>query len=275
MKNFTCDKNLKLSSFLIEKYAGGISYGTVMKLLRKKDVKVNGARVNKDVPLYVGDEVAVYYDAEKTYSIVEIYRDTDFLIVDKPTGITSEDFETVVKKQYATAILCHRLDRNTDGLLCFALTNYGYNYLTNAFKNRTAKKLYLCEVYGSFIKKQDTLTAYLVKNSADSLVKIFKTNVKGSVKIITAYKTLKESGGTSLLEVELVTGKSHQIRAHLANEGHFIIGDGKYGDVKINSLYKAKTQRLTAYKISFTGDDVPPSLKGKQFTLNREVYGIK
>ena len=274
MKEFTCDKYVKLSNFIIEKYAGGISYGTVMKLLRKKDIKVNGVRVYKDVTLSFGDEIAVYYDGEKSYSISVVYADDNVLICDKPTGITSEDFELVVKKEYPTAELCHRLDRNTDGILCFSLNEQANEELLKAFKNRTVKKYYLCEVYGSFKNKSGTLTAYLLKNAKESAVKIFKKQVENSVKIITAYKTLKESGGTSLLEVELITGKTHQIRAHLAYEGHFIIGDGKYGNQKVNALYKAKGQRLTAYKILFETSGALSYLNAKEFKLKRQVYGV-
>ena len=274
MKVFNCDKYSKLSNFIIEKYQGAISYGTVMKLLRKKDIKVNGVRVNKDVIVSFGDEISVYYDGEKTYEISVIYIDENLLICDKPTGITSEDYELVVKKTYPTAELCHRLDRNTDGILCFSLNQTANAELLNAFKNRTVKKYYLCEVYGSFNEKEGTLTAYLIKNAKESTVKIFKRQIENSVKIITKYKTLKRSGGTSLLEVELVTGKTHQIRAHLAHEGHFIIGDGKYGNMKINALYKAKGQRLTAYKIAFETGGALKYLSGKEFKLLREVYGV-
>ena len=114
----------------------------------------------------------------------------------------------------------------------------------------------------------------MAKLKAKTNVKIFKKQVENSVKIITAYKTLKESGGTSLLEVELITGKTHQIRAHLAYEGHFIIGDGKYGNVKINQTYKAKGQRLTAYKIVFETGGALSYLNGKEFKLERQVYGV-
>ena len=274
MKVFTSDKTSKLSAFLLEKYQGGISYGVIMKLLRKKDIKVNGVRVNKDVSISYGDEITVYYDGEKTFSITEVYLDENILIADKPKGITSEDYESLVKTKYSTATLCHRLDRNTDGLICFALNENAEKELLLAFKNRDIDKYYLAEVYGAFKNKKDTLTAYLVKNSADSTVKIFSNRVENSVKIITEYKTLKESGGTSLLEVKLITGKTHQIRAHLAYAGHFIIGDGKYGDVKVNSTYKEKYQRLTAYKMVFNTNGVLSYLNGKEIKLNRFVLGV-
>ena len=247
-----------------------------MKLLRKKDIKINGVRVNKDVMLCVGDEVCCYYDGKSAPELKIIYVDDNVLILDKPCKITSEDFETIVKQTYKTAELCHRLDTNTDGLICFSLNESAKNALYNAFKNRTVKKYYLAEVYGEFAKKSGAFSDYLVKDASSGTVKIFSKQVKNSVKITTLYKTLKQSGGTSLIEVELVTGKTHQIRAHLAYHGHFIIGDGKYGDNKINKLYKANFQRLTAYKIAFNfSDDNLSYLNGKQFTLNREVYGVK
>lgn len=269
MKTFKVQKQQKLSAFLIENYNGEISYSAVMKLFRKKDVKVNGIRVNKDVTVCVGDEVCSYYNGEKQFTLTEVYRDENILITDKPSGITSEDFEARVKTIYKTAELCHRLDRNTDGLLCFSLNAIANEELLKAFKDRTVKKYYLAEIYGTFDKKSDVLTAYLVKDSINSQVKIYKKKVDDSVKIVTAYKTLKESGGTSLVEVELVTGKTHQIRAHLAYEGHFIIGDGKYGNNKINARYKAKTQKLTAYRIAFYGLNELRYLNGKEFKLER------
>ena len=274
MKNFICNKAQKLSDFLLSSYGGSISYSTIMKLLRKKDVKINGLRVNKDVGLSVGDEVCCYYDG-KLPELNVVYKDDNIVILDKPCKITSEDFEVIVKQTYVTAELCHRLDTNTDGLLCFSLNEMAKTQLFNAFKNRTIKKYYLAEVYGEFTQKSGTFTDYLVKDADSGSVKIFSKQQKNSVKIITLYKTLKQSGGTSLIEVELVTGKTHQIRAHLAYHGHFIIGDGKYGDNKINKLYKANSQRLTAYKIMFSFDGELSYLNGKEITLNREVYGVK
>lgn len=274
MKTFTVKKQKKLCDFLIESYNGGISYGTVMKLLRKKDVKVNGIRVNKDVTLNVGDEICCYYDGEKTVNVIEVYKDDNLLVADKPSKITSEDFETIVKKQYPSARLCHRLDTNTDGLLCFSLNDDAYDELSEAFKKRTVSKRYLAETYGKFDKPTATLTDYLVKDAKRGLVKIYDTPVKNSVKIITKYQTLKTSGETSLLDVELVTGKTHQIRAHLAYYGHFIIGDGKYGKNEINERFNAKTQRLTAYLISFNFSGKLSYLNGKKITLKRSVYGM-
>lgn len=274
MKSFTVGKEQKLSAFLLDSYNGALNYGAFMKLLRKKDVKINGARVNKDVTVYLGDKIDCYYDGEVTFTLAEVYKDDNILILDKPKNITSEDFEVLVKKTYPTANLCHRLDRNTDGILCFSLNDDSYEELLTAFKERTVKKYYLAEVYGVFENKSDTLTAYLLKNSIESNVKIFNKKVDGAVKIITKYKTLKSSGGTSLIEVELVTGKTHQIRAHLAYAGHFIIGDGKYGNVKINSTYKAKSQRLTAYKIEFELKGKLEYLYGREFKLSRSVYGV-
>ena len=130
---------------------------------------------------------AVYYDGEKTFSVAEVYLDENILVADKPKGITSEDYESLVKTKYSTATLCHRLDRNTDGLICFALNENAEKELLLAFKNRDIDKYYLAEVYGAFKNKKDTLTAYLVKNSADSTVKIFSNKVDMSISLSTAH----------------------------------------------------------------------------------------
>ena len=129
-----------------------------------------------------------------------------------------------------------------------------YNEMLKAFKERTVEKYYLCEVYGKMKSPSNRLTAYLKKDGDNSLVKIYDNEVLGSVKIITEYQTVEEREETTVLRVKLITGKTHQIRAHLAHEGNFIIGDNKYGDSDINKKFKAKRQKLIAYNLKFNFD---------------------
>ncbi len=275
MKSFLVEKEIKLTKFLLEKYDAQISYSTVMRLIRGKDVKVDGKRVNSDVKLSKGSEVLVYYDGNNSFVNYDVLLDDlGVLVVYKPAGIAVENFEEIIRQKYPTATLCHRLDRNTSGLLVLATNKVAELELLNAFKNRTIKKEYLCEVYGKMKSNSAVLTAYLTKDEKKSKVYITDKKVDNSVKIITEYKLVKEKENSSILSVNLITGKTHQIRAHLAFNGNQIIGDGKYGVNSVNSLFNAKTQRLTAYKLTFYFDKNSPlnSLNNKVIELNKDFW---
>ena len=254
---FKADGNEKLSEAILARFNGAMSYSLVMKLIRQKDVKINGERTNKDVAVAKGDEISVYTTARDNRAENVLFEDENILVAVKPKGITSEDFYELIKKTRPTAFFVHRLDRNTDGIMFFALNPIANDELLKGFKNRTFKKYYLARVYGTFAKKEETLEAYLIKPK------------KGADKIITRYEVLSDDGETSLLNVELVTGKTHQIRAHLAHVGHPLIGDGKYGYKLINDRFKEKTQSLTAYKTELRFGKESPLfyLNGKTFTL--------
>lgn len=266
---FKADGNEKLSEVILARFNGAMSYSLVMKLIRQKDVKINGERTNKDVTVAEGDEISVYTTAYDNRAENILFEDENVLAAVKPKGITSEDFYELIKKTHPTAFFVHRLDRNTDGIMLFALNRTANDELLKGFKNRTFKKYYLAKVYGTFDKKEGTLEAYLLKDEKKSEVKIFDEPKKGAVKIITRYEVLSENGETSLLDVELVTGKTHQIRAHLAHVGHPLIGDGKYGYKSINGRFKEKTQSLTAYKTKLKFGNESPLfyLNGKTITL--------
>lgn len=268
MKTFKVDKPSKLSKFLSEKYGAELSYSTFCKLLRNKDIKIDGKRTNKDEKLSLGQEVTVYYDGNKE-PITPVFESDGVFVFYKPPTLTSEDFALRVNAVYDGLELCHRLDRNTAGLLVFAKQEVSSEVL-KAFKERTVDKYYLCEVYGKPKKASDRLVSYLVKDEKLSLVKVYDQKVKDSVEIITEYQTVEERENTSVLRVKLVTGKTHQIRAHLAHIGNFIIGDEKYGDSAVNKLFKTKRQKLIAYsiKFNFPSSSSLYNISGKEIVLN-------
>ncbi|MDE6583456.1 MAG: RluA family pseudouridine synthase [Clostridia bacterium] len=242
----------------------GFSFADVNKMLRNKDVKINGKANKENVVLEVGDEVVFFYSPEMLDKKVDIIFENDNVyIIYKSAGIES-DGDKGVEKVLKNAIAVHRLDRNTEGLMVFAKNAETEQKLLKAFKDRTVHKFYLTEVVGLFDVKDKVFKGYLTKDSENSSVRIFQNKVKDSVEISTLVNTLKAGKESSLLEVELLTGRTHQIRAHLAYLGHAIIGDGKYGKNEDNKKFKQSRQKLACYKLKF-GKVGIASLDGKEF----------
>ena len=262
------DKPQKLSKTCL-KQVGGLSYSVFMKLLRKKDVKINGVRVNKDILLNVGDKIEIYYSPSTVTAYKTIYSDDNVVVVDKQSGFTSDEIYSKILIEHPTARFIHRLDRNTCGLMIFALNTSAEEQLLYGFKHHAFDKKYLCTVYGKVKKDSDILSAYLLKDASSSTVKIFDKKVDGSVEIKTGYRVISRKENTTDLEVTLYTGKTHQIRAHLSFIGHFILGDGKYGDAKINKQFGLSRQQLKAYKLTlrFGEDSSLYYLNGKTFEI--------
>ena len=240
----------------------GLPYNVCQKALRKQDIKVDGKRIKENIKIDKGTLVEVYY--QKTPPKFDIvYQDDDIFVVNKHSGIEVEGKDGVA--QSLNAIAVHRLDRNTTGLLLLARNEASANALLQAFKDRTITKKYLALVVGESNLNGEH-SAYLTKDSEKSLVKIYDKNVKGSVKITTIIKTIKSDDEKSLVECTLVTGKTHQLRAHLAYLGHPIIGDGKYGKNSDNKHFKTAKQQLHCYYLKL--DKLSPPLdylNGKEF----------
>ena len=272
--------NKKLSNFLfsnIENLSSNLFY----KTLRKKDIKVNGKRVNTDILIHENDEILVYIsDAllKPTISLDIIYEDDNILIINKPIGIEvtgNNSLTSIVHNLYKTSeflpMPCHRIDRNTIGLVLFAKNQSSLDILLNKFKSHEIEKHYLALVYGIPKKNFQRCEAYLFKDNKKSQVYISNTMKKGYQKIITTYSVLKRyQNNTSLLDVEIETGKTHQIRAHLAYIGYPIIGDGKYGKNEINKKFGKKYQMLQNYILKFnfkTPSGILEYLNGKSFMI--------
>ena len=265
LKSVTVEKQGLISEIALRQ---GIGFNQIKKILRKKDVKVNGVRTNKDICVNKGDKLDFYLEEIKK-DLSVLYQDENLIVCNKEQGIESVDFYEMVKQKFPTAIFTHRLDRNTGGLIIFALNAIAYDELFKALKQRTIEKYYLAKVYGKMPKQQQALTAYCKKDAKNSFVKVYPDYKAGRLKIVTEYKVLNFDGENSLLEVKLVTGRTHQIRCHLAFVGNFILGDGKYGKEEINKKYKYKYQQLFAYKIifNFERNSLLEYLNGKEIKL--------
>ncbi len=270
MITFISDKNRKLSK-TFSFFSQDLSYSSFCKLLRTKQIKVNGKRISKDVDLFVGDKVEIFYNPPKKEKFLTLYKDDNVIVINKRSGYTSEEVFSDLCSAYPSVKFIHRLDRNTSGIMIFALNKEAEKELLSGFKKRTFEKFYYAEVMGKMPKKEDVLTSYLLKDEEQSVVKIFPKKVKNSVEIKTGYKVIKENTDTTLLEVCLFTGKTHQIRAHLAFIGHPIIGDGKYGDNEFNKKMKVKTQKLISNRLvlHFDSSSFLKYLDKKEFVLEK------
>ena len=276
--------NKKLQAFLQSNF-NGLSSSMFYKTLRKKDIKINGKRTSENVCVFENDIIEIYLDDQFLFNKIElniIYEDNNILIINKPSGIevidnSEHNLTKIIQNKYNISdnfpYPCHRLDRNTNGLIIYSKNQESLDILNKKIENHEISKFYKCTVVGIPNKKEATLTDYLFKDSKKSLVYISSTPKTGYKKVITSYKVIKENAemNISTLEVELHTGRTHQIRAHLAYIGHPILGDGKYGTNELNKKFNKKSQELTAFKLVFnfkTDGEKLEYLNNKEFKIS-------
>ena len=265
MKIFTVDRDDNLKEFTDRTYPQG-SF-VLSRLLKQKDVRINGNKVSSDVPVKKGDEIAYYttkaQEEREFFSVV--YEDDNVLAVDKQDGVSSEGLFSHLQREKDEIYFIHRLDRNTKGLIVFAKNKESEKCLLSAFRENKVEKIYHALVCGVPKSGKVSMTAYLKKDEKKSLVKVFSSPVGGAVKITTDYKLLKSFSDVSLVEVTLHSGKTHQIRAHMAFAGYPVLGDEKYGNSAMNAKYKLRRQVLVAKKLRILCGGKLDYLKDRQF----------
>ena len=305
MKKITVNKNdagQRLDKFLF-KFFGSIPSSIIYKGIRKKRIKVNGKKSEIGYMLCEGDILELYINDEffeseqkddefKSVSskLSVVYEDENILLADKPSGMSVHDDETKTKNTLINHIksylfekgeynpdeensfapaLCNRIDRNTSGIVIAAKNAVALRIMNEKIKMREIDKFYLCLVRGRLKEKEKTLKTYMRKDEKKNQVFCFDNPVPGGKTAITKYKVLKEGELTSLVEVELLTGRTHQIRAHFASIGHPLAGDGKYGTNEFNKKVGMKYQALYSYKLrfNFSDDNELSYLNGKIFEV--------
>lgn len=238
-------KNQKIRDFLLNY---GFSKPITNQIIKNKDVKRDGKRLSEDDMIFAGQTVVVFAPEKPSARFNIIFEDENVIVLDKGCDIEVQGKDSL-ESAIPGSIAVHRLDRNTTGVMIMAKNEEAAEALKQAFKDKTVQKTYVCEVFGRPNFKGEVQKAYLVKDANRSEVKIYPNFVQKSVLIETKFKTVKVGEQTSLVTAELLTGRTHQIRAQLAYLGFPIIGDGKYGKNEINRKFKEKYQKLHCFSL--------------------------
>ncbi|MBQ8057605.1 MAG: RluA family pseudouridine synthase [Ruminococcus sp.] len=313
MRTITINKNdsgQRLDKFILKRFKT-MPKSLMHKYIRTKYIKLNGKKATPEVFLNEGDILTLYIKDEffeqskKEYEFMKaskkldiVYEDENLMLLDKKTGVIVHqdknydadcmvnrvqrylyekgEYDPESDKAFSPALV-NRIDRNTSGIIIAAKNAMALRVLNEKVRTREIRKFYLCVVKGCPKKKSDTLKGYLTKNESKNTVRVSKNEVKGSKEIITKYNVLSydKERNLSLCEVELLTGRTHQIRAHMAYIGHPLLGDEKYGDKSLNRKYNQMYQLLSSYKLKFdfnTDAGELQYLNGKEFSLKEVSF---
>lgn len=307
MKEFTIrenDADTRLDKF-ISKAVPSLPSNLIQKYIRLKRIKVNSARAKPDMRLSLGDIVTMYlndefFESSRAKKAVPklrasfpniLYEDEYIILADKPAGISVHDDEaggeTLIAQilSYLSAkgewnpekenafipALCNRIDRNTSGIVIAAKNAEALRIMNEKIKRRELSKYYLCVVIGKMQPASGTLKGYIFKDAKENRVYVRSSPCPGAKTAVTKYTTLKTNGEVSLIECELITGRTHQIRAQMASAGHPLVGDGKYGKNADNKKFGMKHQALCSYKLVFNFKTPSGILE----YLNKQTFTVK
>ena len=302
------DAGQRLDKFLTK--ALDLPIGLLYKSIRTKKIKVNRKRAENNTVLAEGDVIQCFL-AEEFFAKLDsndqvsltfknikpkldiVYEDENILLLNKRPGVSvHEDEDSKVNtliahvqaylyqkgeylpedEQSFAPALCNRIDRNTGGIVIAAKNAEALRVMNEKIRLREIDKLYLAAVHGIPKKKEDTLTGFLIKDEKKNQVRVYdKDAPRGAKNIITKYKVIATKDNDALVEVELLTGRTHQIRAHFASIGHPLLGDGKYGTNKLNKTWGYKKQFLYSYKLIFNFDEDAENLS----YLNGRCFEVK
>ncbi len=305
------DSNQRLDKFILKRFKT-MPKSLMHKYIRTKYIKLNGKKTTPEVFLNEGDVLTLYIkdeffeETKKEYEFMKaskkldiVYEDDNLMLLNKKPGVIVHqdknydtdcmvnrvqrylfekgEYNPEADKAFSPALV-NRIDRNTGGIIIAAKNAMALRVLNEKVRTREIRKFYLCIVKGCPKKKCDTLKDYLTKDENKNTVRVSKNETKNSKEIITKYSVISydKERDLSLIEVELLTGRTHQIRAHMAHIGHPLLGDEKYGDKALNRRYHQNHQLLCSYKLVFdfkTSADELNYLNEKDFSLN-EIWFV-